>query len=240
MAGGGDYRASPGCSERASSRCQWGSGTPDLFAWCATAETCRRGSTTDEAGGKSAQDARAEAQLAEARVAAAAAAAAAKRKREEAAAKKSKEKQPDMILIHVHDDRVGESKDFRCTRSEIVKYMKYFERFLARSDGAEEAAEEVDISVHCDIAVFEWLVQFMRAPAAAELEQEQPLREDLKTTYRSSAARCNYVAADRPDAQFACKEVCRWMSSPNTTSWQGLKRLVRFFCGAPRLVYEFP
>jgi len=48
-------------------------------------------------------------------------------------------------------------------------------------------------------------------PSAAELEQELPFREELKTTYR--------VAADRPDAQFACKEVCRWMSSPSTASW---------------------
>jgi hypothetical protein len=75
---------------------------------------------------------------------------------------------------------------------------------------------------------------------ADELAQEQPLREELKTTYRSSSARCNYVSADRPDASFACKEICRWMSAPSTTSWQSLKRLVRFFCGAPRLVYDFP
>eukprot|EP01047_Picozoa_sp_COSAG01_P106933 COSAG01_NODE_35995_length_524_cov_0.510588_1_plen_146_part_10 len=34
----------------------------------------------------------------------------------------------DSIVIHVHDDRVGQSSDFTCSRSEIVQHMKYFER----------------------------------------------------------------------------------------------------------------
>jgi len=77
-------------------------------------------------------------------------------------------------------------------------------------------------------------------PTTAEILEEQPLRDDLKTTYRAAAARCNYVSADRPDAQYACKETCRWMSAPSTTAWQSLKRLTRYFLGAPRLVYKYP
>ena len=66
------------------------------------------------------------------------------------------------------------------------------------------------------------------------------MKSDLQTTYRAASARCNYVSSDRPDAQFACKEVCRWMSSPTTLAWQNLKRLCRYFSGAPRLVFKFP
>eukprot|EP01052_Picozoa_sp_SAG31_P014062 SAG31_NODE_862_length_11416_cov_8.600336_4_plen_785_part_00 len=80
--------------------------------------------------------------------------------------KSSSNSDSDEIVIHVHDDRVGSSRDFHCTRTEIVQHMKYFERFLVRRKTGPEhmEEEEVDISVHCDISVFEWLVGFMRKP----------------------------------------------------------------------------
>ena len=49
-------------------------------------------------------------------------------------------------------------------------------------------------------------------PTPDELAAEENLKRDLQTTYRAASARCNYVSSDRPDAQFACKEGCRWMS----------------------------
>ena len=73
-----------------------------------------------------------------------------------------------------------------------------------------------------------------------ELEEDTPLEIRLCTPFRGSAARANYLAADRIDAQYACKEVCRWMSSPSERSWQALKRICRYFAGAPRLVYTYP
>ena len=55
--------------------------------------------------------------------------------------------------------------------------MKYFERFLVRpgrnsEEGGTDSAitndddvlDDVDIAVHCDISVFEWLVRCARAP----------------------------------------------------------------------------
>ena len=36
--------------------------------------------------------------------------------------------------------------------------MKYFEKYL--SDG--NASSEIDISVHCDIKIFEWLMKYLR------------------------------------------------------------------------------
>jgi hypothetical protein len=75
---------------------------------------------------------------------------------------------------------------------------------------------------------------------AAQVAEDVLLEPRLNTAYRSSAARANYLAADRVDIQYASKEVCRWMSAPTTNGWTGLKRLTRFLCGLPRLVYLFP
>ena len=73
-----------------------------------------------------------------------------------------------------------------------------------------------------------------------DLEEDKPLEARLHTAFRGSAARANYLAADRLDAQFACKEVCRWMSSPSERAWQALKRICRFLQGLPRVVYTYP
>ena len=74
----------------------------------------------------------------------------------------------------------------------------------------------------------------------------QELQEDgaelpghLTTAFRGAAARGNYIAADRLDVQFACKEVCRCMSKPSLHAWKAMKRLCRYLAGAPRLVYVF-
>ena len=76
-------------------------------------------------------------------------------------------------------------------------------------------------------------------PTFAELEQDQPLPPHLATPFRGAAARGNYLGPDRVDAQFACKEVCRWMSNPTAHAWKALKRVCRFFNSVPRLVYTF-
>ncbi len=75
---------------------------------------------------------------------------------------------------------------------------------------------------------------------AAQVAEDTPLEPRLHTAYRSSAARANYLAADRVDCQYPAKEVCRWMSAPTTGGWSAMKRMTRFLCGLPRLVYLFP
>ncbi len=72
-----------------------------------------------------------------------------------------------------------------------------------------------------------------------ELEEDAGLRKELHTAFRGAAARGNYLVADRIDGQFACKEICRYMANPTAHAWRALKRLCRYFSGAPRLVYEF-
>ncbi len=72
-----------------------------------------------------------------------------------------------------------------------------------------------------------------------KLEEDTDLPEHLTTAFRGSAARGNYLAADRLDVQFACKEVCRWMARPTAHAWEALKRVCRYLNKSPRLVYEF-
>ena len=76
-------------------------------------------------------------------------------------------------------------------------------------------------------------------PTFRKLEEDTELPSHLVTAFRSAAARGNYLAADRLDVQFACKEVCRWMAKPTAHAWEALKRVCRFLNRAPRLVYEY-
>jgi len=73
--------------------------------------------------------------------------------------------------------------------------------------------------------------------SAADVAEDKPLSLDKHTAFRAVAARCNYLAADRPDCQYAAKEICRWMSSPTEGSMAALKRLGRYLVKARRVVY---
>ena len=65
----------------------------------------------------------------------------------------------DSIMIHVIDDSKNEKRDFTFSRSLLVKYMEYFDRCLKKiSDN-----DEIDISIHCDAVIFEWLLNYIFA-----------------------------------------------------------------------------
>ena len=57
--------------------------------------------------------------------------------------------------------------------------------------------------------------------------------------FRSVVARCNYLAQDRVDIQYACKECSRHMAKPCQGDWAALKRIGRYLKGAPRLIQHF-
>ena len=73
-------------------------------------------------------------------------------------------------------------------------------------------------------------------PLPEQIARENKLPVDEITRYRAVAARANYLAADRPDAQFAAKEACRFMSAPTDLAWQSLKRFGRYLKGRKRVV----
>ena len=66
-----------------------------------------------------------------------------------------------------------------------------------------------------------------------------PLCKEDTALYRRCAARCNYLAMDRVDIQYAAKEVCRYMSVPNNANLRRLKRIARYLLLHPRTQYIY-
>jgi len=48
-------------------------------------------------------------------------------------------------------------KAFKCDKDLLIKYMKYFEKYLTNAS----ILDDIDISVHCDIKIFEWLIKYL-------------------------------------------------------------------------------
>ena len=72
-------------------------------------------------------------------------------------------------------------------------------------------------------------------------DPESPLLEgDRLKRYQSVAARVNYLALDRPDIQYASKELMRKMAAPTEFDEIKLKRVGRYLRGCPRLVLKIP
>ena len=77
-------------------------------------------------------------------------------------------------------------------------------------------------------------------PTTEQVMKDVELEPKLATPFRGAAARALYLSADRMDCQYVAKEVCRLMSKPTELGWAALKRLTRFLCGLPRMVYTYP
>ena len=61
------------------------------------------------------------------------------------------------MLIHVCDEAKKRTQDFRCDKTLLLSTMKYFEKYL--SD--QQTLDDIDISVHCDISIFDWLMKYV-------------------------------------------------------------------------------
>ena len=59
------------------------------------------------------------------------------------------------------------------------------------------------------------------------------------THFRGLAATANFLAQDRPDIQYAAKEICRDMARPKMSGWRKLKRLTRYLKKYPRVIWRF-
>lgn len=69
------------------------------------------------------------------------------------------------MVIHVCDEVKGASRDFTCPQKLLIKKMGYFADVTAG-----QRLEDMDISVHCDLQIFEWLMRWVkRDTMAAEL-----------------------------------------------------------------------
>lgn len=67
------------------------------------------------------------------------------------------------MLIHVCDEVKGSSKDFSCPQRLLVSKMGYFADVTAG-----QRLEDMDISVHCDLQIFEWLMRWVKKDALTE------------------------------------------------------------------------
>ncbi|KAJ8360081.1 hypothetical protein SKAU_G00166060 [Synaphobranchus kaupii] len=82
-------------------------------------------------------------------------------------------KGPNMV-IHVCDEAKNLKQDFVCPRDLLVSEMKYFAEYLSMD---AQRWEEVDISVHCDIQIFDWLMNYVKRNAETEEGNDKPKLE---------------------------------------------------------------
>ena len=66
-----------------------------------------------------------------------------------------------LVVIHVCDEGRHVTRDFCCKRHILVKHMEYFDKFLSEN---ESGYDDIDISVHCDVEIFEWLMAYIHEP----------------------------------------------------------------------------
>lgn len=66
----------------------------------------------------------------------------------------------DIVVIHVCDENRSVKRDFSCKRNILIKHMRYFESFLKENG----EYDDIDISVHCDVDIFEWLITYIHQP----------------------------------------------------------------------------
>ncbi|XP_052757655.1 SANT and BTB domain regulator of class switch recombination [Galleria mellonella] len=74
-----------------------------------------------------------------------------------AAQERNNQKQDGEVEIHVCDEVKGLKKDFRCPQKLLVSKMGYFADVTAG-----QRLEDMDISVHCDIQIFDWLMRWVK------------------------------------------------------------------------------
>lgn len=72
-----------------------------------------------------------------------------------------------------------------------------------------------------------------------EEENAELLKEQDSRAFRELAARANYLAQDRPDIQYATKEICRGMCSPTRGDLRRLRRLGRYLVDHRRVVVQY-
>ena len=66
-----------------------------------------------------------------------------------------------VVVIHVCDENRHVTRDFCCKRDILVSHMAYFDKFLTEN---ENGYDDIDISVHCDVEIFEWLMTYIHEP----------------------------------------------------------------------------
>ncbi|XP_021101984.1 uncharacterized protein KIAA1841 homolog isoform X7 [Heterocephalus glaber] len=78
------------------------------------------------------------------------------------------------MVIHVCDEGKNLKEDFICPRDLLISEMKYFAEYLSMD---AQRWEEVDISVHCDVHIFNWLIKYVKRNTKENKDCEMPTLE---------------------------------------------------------------
>jgi hypothetical protein len=100
------------------------------------------------------------------------------------------------IVIHVCDEAKQLKRDFTCPRDLLIKEMKYFSYNInlgttnstvnssnstnppqSSSALAKRTLDDMDISVHCDINIFDWLMKYVKRYMIEDPENDTPHNE---------------------------------------------------------------
>jgi len=115
----------------------------------------------------------------------------------------------------------------------IITFTEYGVEYEADQRHAESIVKEMNMTD----------AKSLSAPGSDEPylsdTKDKLLNSHYETIYRSIVAKANYLAADRPDIQFAVKECAKHMSNPTEESWIKLKKLARYLKGKPRSVTKY-
>ena len=111
-----------------------------------------------------------------------------------------------------------EGLEYRADDKHVREILKYF--------GLDENSKGLSAAV-------------AKESAGEDGGEEEELGAEKAKEYRALAARANYLALDRPDIQYAAKEVCRDMSKPTAGSMARIKRLARYLLEHPQAIIKF-
>jgi hypothetical protein len=89
-----------------------------------------------------------------------------------------------MVMIHVCDESKKTSKDFKCEKNLLLANMKYFEKYMTDN----QSFDDIDISVHCDIAIFDWLMRYMQNPVDPSLDVNNVISILISSDFLQMAA----------------------------------------------------
>ncbi|XP_078205407.1 SANT and BTB domain regulator of class switch recombination isoform X22 [Callithrix jacchus] len=87
---------------------------------------------------------------------------------------KTEESEGPNMVIHVCDEAKNLKEDFICPRDLLISEMKYFAEYLSMD---AQRWEEVDISVHCDVHIFNWLIKYVKRNTEENKDGEMPTLE---------------------------------------------------------------
>ncbi|XP_076282473.1 uncharacterized protein LOC143209979 isoform X3 [Lasioglossum baleicum] len=79
------------------------------------------------------------------------------KEKEKDKSKTNKRSMENEVEIHVCDEEKNIKKNFHCPQKLLIQKMRYFADITAG-----QKLEEIDISVHCDIVIFDWLMRWVK------------------------------------------------------------------------------